>query len=83
MIRLHLPPNELHIVSLGAHADDVEIGCAGTLLRLAQSPREVSATVVVAAGSGERYDEAVKAAPRFLPGANVQVRVMAQRDGLR
>jgi LmbE family N-acetylglucosaminyl deacetylase len=81
MMPLRLPSSELRIVCLGAHPDDVEIGCGGTLLSLAESSRTLSATVVVATGSGERYDEAMKAAPRFLPGAEVEVRVLELRDG--
>ena len=81
MMPLLLPSNELRIVCVGAHPDDVEIGCGGTLLSLAESGRTLSATVVVATGSGGRYDEAMKAAPRFLPGAEVEVRVLELRDG--
>jgi LmbE family N-acetylglucosaminyl deacetylase len=81
MIPLMLSSEELHIVCLGAHPDDVEIGCGGTLLRLAGSGCKITATVVVATGAGERYDEAMKAAPRFLPGADVDVQVFDLRDG--
>ena len=31
----------LTILALGAHADDIEIGCGGTLLRLAESHPDV------------------------------------------
>jgi LmbE family N-acetylglucosaminyl deacetylase len=81
MMPLRLKSNELRIVCLGAHPDDVEIGCGGTLLSLAESRRTLSATVVVATGSGGRYEEAMKAAPRFLPGAEVDVRGLELRDG--
>ena len=81
MIPFALPSGELHVICLGAHPDDVEIGCGGTLLGLAGTSRTVSATVVVATGSGERCDEAIKAAPRFLPGAAVEVRVLELQDG--
>jgi LmbE family N-acetylglucosaminyl deacetylase len=81
MIPLRLPSEELHIICLGAHPDDVEIGCGGTLLTLAGSGRKITATVVVASGAGDRYDEAMKATPRFLPGADVDVHVLDLRDG--
>jgi LmbE family N-acetylglucosaminyl deacetylase len=74
MITLGLPLGGLHVLCLGAHPDDIEIGCGGTLLTLAEA-RDVSATVVVATGSGTRREEAVKATPRFLPGAGVAVTV--------
>jgi LmbE family N-acetylglucosaminyl deacetylase len=80
MIALQLPSGPLRIVCLGAHPDDVEIGCGGTLLTLAES-RDVRAVVVVATGSGNRHEEAMKSLPRFLPGTDVEVRVMGLRDG--
>ena len=30
------PPEQLDVIAVGAHPDDVEIGCGGTLARLAQ-----------------------------------------------
>jgi LmbE family N-acetylglucosaminyl deacetylase len=80
VIEFQLPPGPLRIVCLGAHPDDIEIGCGGTLLALAGT-RDINAIFVVATGSGTRHDEAVKAAPLFLPGAEPEVRVMGLRDG--
>lgn len=80
MIALHLPSGPIRVVCLGAHPDDIEVGCGGTLLTLAAS-RETRATIVIATGSGVRYNEALKATPRFLPGADVDVHVMGLRDG--
>ena len=37
MIAFELPPGRLRVTCLGAHPDDVEIGCGGTLLELAPS----------------------------------------------
>jgi len=68
------------VLCLGAHPDDIEIGCGGTLLALAEA-RDVIATFVIATGDGERLEEAVKAAPRFLSGAAVDVQVLGHRDG--
>jgi LmbE family N-acetylglucosaminyl deacetylase len=80
VITLQLPAGALRIVCLGAHPDDVEIGCGGTLLTLAES-RGVRAVVAVATGSGNRHDEGIKSIARFLPGADTDVRVMGLRDG--
>ncbi|SEF17164.1 PIG-L deacetylase family protein [Jiangella alba] len=77
---LTLPPGELEVLCLGAHPDDIEIGCGGTLLTLATA-RDVRATALVLTGAGERRDEALKATERFLPGAAVDVRVAGLRDG--
>lgn len=68
------------MLCLGAHPDDIEIGCGATLLALAEA-RDVNATFVIATGDGERLEEAVKAAPRFLPSAAVDVRILEHRDG--
>jgi LmbE family N-acetylglucosaminyl deacetylase len=80
VIALQLPAGPLRIVCLGAHPDDVEIGCGGTLLTLAES-RDVRAVVVVATGSGNRHEEAIKSPLRFLPGTDADVRVMGLHDG--
>ena len=82
MITLQLPSGALRIVCLGAHPDDIEIGCGGTLLALAES-RSVRAVVAIATGSGNRHDEAIKSTARFLPGADANVRVLGLRDGFR
>lgn len=54
---------------LGAHADDIEIGCGGALLQLLA--RHPGATVhwVVFSGTAERRREAEASAARFLAGA--------------
>jgi LmbE family N-acetylglucosaminyl deacetylase len=70
----------LRVVCLGAHPDDIEIGCGGTLLTLCDT-RELDATVVIPTGSPERHEEALKATTRFLPGARVDMRVLGLRDG--
>ena len=40
-----------HLVALGAHPDDIEIACGGTLLQLAESVPELTAEFVIATGS--------------------------------
>lgn len=60
------------VVCLGAHPDDIEIGCGGLLLRLGgRASTQVSGLVLT--GSGERAHEAQEALPRFVPGATVEV----------
>lgn len=80
MLSLQLPDGPLRVVCLGAHPDDIEIGCGGTLLTLAGA-RPVNATVVIATGSGERSGEAQDAPAQFLPEADPDVHVLGLRDG--
>jgi LmbE family N-acetylglucosaminyl deacetylase len=55
----------LNILCLGAHSDDIEIGCGGTILRLAQQfPKAVFHWVVFSA-VGVRAAEARRAAALF------------------
>jgi LmbE family N-acetylglucosaminyl deacetylase len=62
----------LDVLCLGAHPDDIEIGCGATLLTLAQRPSTRVAGVVLTA-SPDRAAEARAALPRFVPGAEVEV----------
>jgi LmbE family N-acetylglucosaminyl deacetylase len=70
-----------HLVALGAHPDDIEIACGGTLLRLAEEVPELTAEFVVATGSPERLDEARRAIDLFLPGHDVSLRTGGLPDG--
>jgi LmbE family N-acetylglucosaminyl deacetylase len=80
VVPLLVPDGPLRIVCLGAHPDDVEIGCGGTLLTLAAA-RPVQASVVVPTGTPERHAEARKASAAFLPGADVELHVLDLQDG--
>ena len=58
------------ILCLGAHADDLEIGCGGTLLKmLAARPGQIDVHWVVLSAEGQRADEAAAAAERILKDA--------------
>lgn len=85
MLELSLGSSErqgLRILCLGAHSDDLEIGCGGTMLRLlaARPASTVRWTVLSAAGDRER--EARAGAEFFLAGAaETTVAVQQFRDG--
>ncbi len=70
------------ILCLGAHSDDIEIGCGGTILRwLAEYPSAEIYWIVMAA-SGERRAEAVQSANLFLANARRKEIVVNEfRDG--
>ena len=58
------------ILCLGAHPDDIEIGCGGTMLRLIQSRPDLCVCwVVFGASDPQREEEARQSAARFLKGA--------------
>jgi LmbE family N-acetylglucosaminyl deacetylase len=68
---------------LGAHADDIEIGCGGTILTLLAARRNVECHwVVFSGGGGPREREAQRAAQLFLARArSKQVTIHNFRDG--
>jgi len=72
----------LNILCLGAHSDDIEIGCGGTILRLVdQYPNSVLHWVVFSA-LGVRAAEAQRAAALFAGKATIRGPVLkAFRDG--
>jgi LmbE family N-acetylglucosaminyl deacetylase len=72
-------PEPLRILCLGAHSDDIEIGCAGTLLSLANRHVE-HVSWIVFSGTGDRGEEARHAAEQILVWPN-DVEVLEFKDG--
>jgi LmbE family N-acetylglucosaminyl deacetylase len=71
-----------HILCLGAHCDDIEIGCGGTLLRLLQHNPQLTVTWVVFASNAQRRAEATQGAQRFCTNAaRLDLRIFEFRDG--
>lgn len=72
----------LRLLCLGAHSDDIEIGCGATILKLLAGSRRVHVDWVVFAARGERAAEAKKSAGQFLRRAATRaVDLHAFRDG--
>ena len=86
MIKLSLAEKthqKLIILCLGAHSDDIEIGCGGTILRLQQEyPNLLIYWVVFGNGSNhQRRKEGLESAEAFLRNTNKQVIFKDFRDG--
>ena len=70
------------LLCLGAHGDDIEIGCGGTILRMIEEFSSVSIVWVVFSSLGERAKETVKSAKLFLAGAKQKEIIIKEfRDG--
>jgi len=70
------------ILAIGCHADDIEIGCGGTLLTLTRAIPDLEVDWVVLGASGERAVEARASARAFLAHAGAaRVEVYGFRDG--
>jgi LmbE family N-acetylglucosaminyl deacetylase len=72
----------LRILCIGAHADDIEIGCGGTVLRLVSEYPHAAVHWVVFSGDGARKEEAEAGAARFLAECrDASVEVLGFCDG--
>jgi LmbE family N-acetylglucosaminyl deacetylase len=71
----------LHVLCLGAHSDDIEIGCGGALLQLKQAYRDLRFHWVVLTAAGVRSREASKAAELFTAGSEKKIVLKEFRDG--
>lgn len=60
------PSRPLRLLCVGAHSDDIEIGCAGTLLTWAAAGATLDVTWVVLTGGAERQREARRSARALL-----------------
>ena len=83
MLPLGLPVDTLrHVLCLGAHSDDIEIGCGATMLRLLSERPHITVTWVVLGARGERATEAKASARAFLrKAARADIETQAFRDG--
>ena len=75
MRSLSLPfnlPSGPNILCLGAHSDDIEIGCGGTILRLAKQYPGCVFHWIVFSATGVRAAEAQKAAALFTEASTLR-----------
>jgi LmbE family N-acetylglucosaminyl deacetylase len=70
------------VLCLGAHCDDLEIGCGGTVLKLAAGENPPAFTWVVFSSDGVREVEALRAVRRLVPRISpTRVIIKKFRDG--
>jgi LmbE family N-acetylglucosaminyl deacetylase len=80
MIPLRLPDGELDVLCLGAHCDDIEIGCGATLLELTRARPDARIHWVVFSGDAQRADE-TRSAARQIGEHGIDVEVCDFRNG--
>jgi LmbE family N-acetylglucosaminyl deacetylase len=77
-----LPSGGLSVLAIGAHADDIEIGCGGTILWLVRQGMVGRVTWLVLSAVGDRAVEADRSACAFLEGVErSDIRLEGFRDG--
>jgi LmbE family N-acetylglucosaminyl deacetylase len=83
MLGLSLKKSEpLRLLCLGAHCDDIEIGCGGTILKLASGFLKLEVHWVVFSSDEQRKREALKSAEGFLCDVSIKkIAIDKLRDG--
>jgi LmbE family N-acetylglucosaminyl deacetylase len=72
----------LNVLCLGAHCDDIEIGCGGALLELLKRRSSVNVYWQVYTSTPSRREEAIRGAERICVGAqSLEIDVLEFRDG--
>lgn len=72
----------VRLLAIGAHPDDIEIGCCGTILKLLEEDALSAIGWVVLSGKGERAGEAKASAEAILSGVGEkQLMLRDFRDG--
>ncbi|MBV9328799.1 MAG: PIG-L family deacetylase [Chloroflexi bacterium] len=74
-------PPFARLLAIGAHSDDIEIGCGGTLLRLVDAFPTLEVYWLVLSAHGVRLEEARASAAAMLQAVSHQVAVHSFTDG--
>lgn len=72
----------LNVLALGAHCDDIEIGCGGTIMSLLDSVADVNITWIVFSSNEQRKVEATLGANLFTNnGEALNLKILDFKDG--
>ncbi len=78
----HKQAGHYKILCLGAHSDDIEIGCGGTILKLIEQHPQASIKWIVFSASSDRAEEAKNSASEFLQAASeANIEIKNFKDG--
>lgn len=81
-LKFDKPDRSLRVLCLGAHSDDLEIGCGGTILRLISEGWKLDVYWVVLCSKERRGEEARASAKEFLAAAaQSNISIGRFRDG--
>jgi LmbE family N-acetylglucosaminyl deacetylase len=81
-LQLAAAGERVSVLCLGAHSDDIEIGCGATLLGMFERTLRVEVRWCVLSGGGKREHEAKASAANFLAmAASAEIEVLPFRDG--
>ena len=65
MLELSFKKRQLKVLCIGAHSDDIEIGCRGSIFRISEEFK-TEITWVILSGDENRKNEAMRSAKKFL-----------------
>ena len=72
----------VNVLCLGAHCDDIEIGCGGTILTLKSHYPRLNVFWQVFTSTQKRAEEAQRGAEAFCDGVNqLEINILDFRDG--
>jgi len=70
----------MNILAIGAHFDDVELGCGGTLAKHAQSGDNVYVYVATVSGFSNQYNETVRSSEIAFEEAQAAMQVLGVKE---
>ncbi len=70
----------MNVLAIGAHFDDVELGCGGTLAKHARNGDQVYVFVATVSGFSNHYNQAVRSSETALAEAKQAMKILGAKD---